>query len=163
MTSAELAGLRRAIPSDLDAVVPVQRAAYEPNRAILGAEPLPLQADYAQVLRDYEVWLAEDGDSLAGVLILQPRHEDLLIWSIACDPARQGRGLGARLLAATETRAGQLGVPDIRLYTGQKLAANVAWYGRHGYRVEHLEPLADRTLVHMVKRLSKHVQHPEHQ
>jgi len=41
----------------------------------------------------------------------------------------------------------------VRLYTGQKLTGNVAWYSRHGYQVERLEAMPDRTAVHMVKIL----------
>ena len=50
---------------------------------LLGVEPLPLLADYAQVFADYEVYLAERDGALDGVLILEPRADDLLIWSVA--------------------------------------------------------------------------------
>ena len=145
------AGLRRATSADLDALVALQRAAYAPNRAVLGVEPIPLQADYEAVLRDWEVWLADGPAGLAGALILEPRPGDLLIWSIAANPAAQRSGIGNRLLAAAEERARQLGRKAIRLYTGQALTHNVAWYSRHGYRVEGVEQMPDRAIVHMVK------------
>ena len=150
----EAAGLalRRAGPDDRDAVVALQRAAYARNRALLGREPLPLLADYEQILRDYEVWLAERG-GLAGALILEPRQEDLLIWSIATDPERQSNGLGKAMLAAAETRARQLGLGTMRLYTGATLQHLIDWYGRHGYVVERIEQLSDRAITHMMKRL----------
>src|SRR5207237_2180635 len=72
--------LRRATRADLAAVTALQRAAYAKNRAILGVEPLPLLADYEQVFADYEVYLAEREGTLEGVLILEPRADDLLIW-----------------------------------------------------------------------------------
>jgi GNAT superfamily N-acetyltransferase len=149
----DLDGLRRATPADLDAIVALQHAAYARNRLILGVEPIPLQADYARVLREWEVWLAEDGEGLAGVLILHQRPEDLLIWSIASAPSRQGQGFGRRLLAAAETRTRQLGRRELRLYTGQKLTGNVAWSSRHGFQVERVEAMPDRTAIHMVKAL----------
>ena len=148
---ASLSGLRRGRPGDLDAVKAFQHAAYAPNRATLGVEPFPLLVDYADVLRDYEVWLADGPDGLAGVLVLEPRPEDLLVWSVATAPSAQKSGLGGRLLAASEERARQLGRTAIRLYTGQKLTGNVAWYSRHGYRVESVETLPDRAVVHMIK------------
>lgn len=151
--SASLSGLRRAGPADLGPVVALQRAAYAPNRVVLGVEPLPLKADYETILRDDEVWLAEDGAGLAGVLVLQPRPDDLLIWSVATHPRAQGTRLGNVLLEAAEVRAHQLGRSVVRLYTGQKLTRNVAWYSRHGYVVERVEALADRTAVHMMKPL----------
>lgn len=146
--------LRRAQPRDLDAVLALQQAAYARNRALLGCEPLPLLADYQQIFRDYEVWLA-GADGLAGVLILEPRPDDLLIWSIATDPATQGGGLGKALLSAAEVRARELKRDTIRLYTGATLQHLIDWYGRHGYRVERNEQLSDRTIAHMIKPLEK--------
>ncbi|NJO22768.1 MAG: GNAT family N-acetyltransferase [Sphingomonadales bacterium] len=146
--------LRRGGIDDLDAVLALQQAAYAPNRLLLGREPLPLLADYQQIFRDYEVWLA-DVDGLAGVLILQPRPDDLLIWSIATDLARQRGGLGKVLLAAAEVRARELKRDTIRLYTGAVLQHLIDWYGRHGYRVERIEQLSDRAITHMIKPLEK--------
>lgn len=150
----ELAGLHRATVADRGAIEALQLAAYAKNRTLLGVEPLPLRADYGAILADYEAWLAEDAGTLAGVLILAPRVDDLLIWSIATHPSRQGDGLGRRLLAAAEARALSRGTPVVRLYTGQKLTGNVAWYSRHGYQVESVEALPDRIAVHMVKMLN---------
>jgi len=145
--------LRRADSGDLPRLVALQQAAYARNRALLGVEPIPLQADYTAIMRDMEVWLATEGDQFAGALILEPRADDLLIWSIASDPATQGAGLGRMLLAAAEERARQLGRTVIRLYTGTPLAHLVAWYGRHGFAVERIEALSDRSITHMIKFL----------
>ena len=148
-----LADLRRAGAADIPALVALQRAAYARNRDILGVEPLPLIADYNEIFANYETWLAEDAGALMGALILEPRPADLLIWSVATAPAAQGRGLGNRLLAAAEARAKELNLSTMRLYTGQKLVSNVAWYQRHGYAIERIEERPDRTVVHMVKNI----------
>jgi ribosomal protein S18 acetylase RimI-like enzyme len=144
--------LRRATIDDLAAVAALQQAAYAKNRAILGVEPLPLIADYRDVFSKYEVWLAEE-NGLAGVLILEPRADDMLIWSVATAPAAQGRGVGGRLLAFAETHARALGLACMRLYTGEPLTGNIAWYQRCGYVHERIEELPDRRLVHLVKHL----------
>jgi GNAT superfamily N-acetyltransferase len=148
-----VSGLRRATVADLPAVTALQRAAYAKNRAILGVEPLPLLADYDQVFADYEVYLSERDGTLDGVLILEPRAGDLLIWSIAAAPHAQGRGTGKTMLAFADARARELGVPCIRLYTGEKLAFNIAWYTRHGYTHERTEDMGDRVVVHLIKHL----------
>ncbi len=88
-----------------------------------------------------------------GVLILEPRADDLLIWSVAVAPAAQGRGVGNMMLAFAETRARELGRKCIRLYTGQPLTANVAWYKRHGYVHESTEDMGDRVRVNLIKHL----------
>ncbi|MBV9066198.1 MAG: GNAT family N-acetyltransferase, partial [Methylobacteriaceae bacterium] len=115
--------------------------------------PIPLQADYAEILRDYEVWLHESESKLEGVLILAPRPDDLLIWSVATAPAARGRGLGNRLLVAAETRARELGKRLIRLYTGELLVNNVGWYQRRGYAIERTEAMSDRRIVHIKKTI----------
>ncbi len=148
-----LAGLRRASVGDVAAVTALQRAAYAKNRPLLGVEPLPLLADYRRILADYETWLCEGADGLDGVLILEPRTDDLLIWSIATAPHLHGRGLGRRLLAAAEERTRALGLAVVRLYTGEPLTHNIAWYERHGFVRERVEQLADRRAIHMMKRI----------
>jgi ribosomal protein S18 acetylase RimI-like enzyme len=145
--------LRRAGPGDLAAVTALQRAAYAKNRPLLGVEPLPLLADYAEILAEYEVYLAERDGALDGVLILEPRPDDLLIWSVATALQAQGRGIGNTMLAFAEARARELGLTCMRLYTGEPLTGNIAWYRRHGYAHERIEDLGDRRIVHLVKQL----------
>jgi ribosomal protein S18 acetylase RimI-like enzyme len=145
--------VRRATIDDLSAVVALQRAAYTKNRAILGVEPLPLLADYAEIFSEYEVYLAERDGAVEGVLILEPRTDDLLIWSVAVAPAAQGRGVGNTMLALAETRARALGRTCIRLYTGKPLFNNIAWYRRCGYVHERTEDMGDRVVVHLIKQL----------
>jgi len=144
--------LRRAVRGDFDRVVAIQRAAYARNRVLLGVEPSPLLADYERIFTDYEVWVTAEG-RIESVLILEPRAEDLLIWSIATDPQHQQAGLGRAMLAAAEARACDLGLDTMRLYTGAILDHLVGWYERHGYVIERIEELSDRTVAHMVKRL----------
>lgn len=148
-----MTALRRATIEDLPAVTALQRAAYAKNRAILGVEPLPLLSDYAEVFSNYEVYLAERGGGLDGVLILEPRADDLLIWSVATAPETQGRGVGSSMLDFAEIRTRELGRTCIRLYTGEPLTGNIAWYRRHGYAHERVEEMDDRRIVHLIKQL----------
>lgn len=144
---------RRATEADIPAIRAFQEAAYERNRHLLGVEPLPLKADYAELVRTMEVWLAEQREALQGVLILDIRDDDLLIWSVASGPNARGQGLGQIMLDAAEVRAGQLGRSVIRLYTGTKLDTLIGWYTRHGYEVESVEQIDDRQITHMKKTL----------
>ena len=146
--------LRRGTAADHDRLVALQHAAYARNRVLLGVEPIPLKADYHAVLREKEVWLAEEGDALAGALILEPRDGDLMIESIATDPALQSKGLGRSLLTAAEDRARSLDYDVVRLYTGTVLTHLTGWYARHGYQTERIEVLSDRSITHMIKHLS---------
>jgi ribosomal protein S18 acetylase RimI-like enzyme len=144
--------LRRAVEGDLTRIVAIQGAAYARNRDLLGVEPLPLMADYVQIFRDYEIWVTGEGP-IESVLILEPRVDDLLIWSIATDPQRQQTGLGHAMLAAAEVRARELGLDKMRLYTGAILKHLVDWYMRNGYAIERIDEREDRSITHMVKPL----------
>jgi ribosomal protein S18 acetylase RimI-like enzyme len=144
---------RQATADDRPAVEALQQAAYARNRSLLGMEPLPLQAEYAEIFATMEVWLAEERGVLRGVLILQPREGDMLIWSIAAAPDAQRQGIGQIMLDAAEVRARQLGRETMRLYTGAVLETLIRWYDRHGYDIERHEDLPDRRITHMIKPL----------
>ncbi|MCX5579993.1 GNAT family N-acetyltransferase [Kaistia terrae] len=145
---------RRGGPDDRAVIEALQQAAYARNREQLGVEPLPLLADYASLLASHEFWLLDGAAAPRGLLVLEKRPKDLLIWSVAASPVAQGQGVGTRLLDFAEVRARQLNRSTLRLYTGEKLIRNIAWYERHGYAVEEREVLADRVLIHMVKTIS---------
>jgi ribosomal protein S18 acetylase RimI-like enzyme len=146
--------LRQAGSADLEKIEAFQRKAYAANRAILGVEPLPLLALYAEILRDHEIWLAESCGEVQGILILAIRDDDLVIWSVAVEPALQGRGIGSELLDFAERRALEAKLSNVRLYTAAQLSENIAWYQRRSFAIERHERLPDRTLVHMVKTLA---------
>jgi GNAT superfamily N-acetyltransferase len=63
------------------------------------------------------VWVLEEGAVVAGIIVLLPAPDYLLLDNIAISPARQGLGLGRRLLAFAEAEALRLGYSEIRLYT----------------------------------------------
>jgi ribosomal protein S18 acetylase RimI-like enzyme len=144
---------RRAEAPDRAAIEALQSAAYDRERP-LGLEPPPLKADYADIMQRMEVWLAEERDKLRGVLILDVRPDDLVIWSIAAAPDARGQGLGQIMLDAAEVRAAQLGRRVIRLDTGAVQQTLVGWYGRHGYEIEARSMLGDHPITHMIKRLA---------
>ncbi len=144
---------RRATDADRATIEALQLAAYH-RQHLLGLEPAPLKADYADIIAHMEVWLAEERDRLRGVLILDVREADLLIWSIAAAPDAQGQGLGQIMLDAAEVRAAQLSRQIIRLNTGAVQQSLIGWYGRHGYAIETIEIVDDRQLTHMIKRLT---------
>ncbi len=147
--------LRRASPGDYEPLVALQRSAYARNRELLGVEPLPLLADYRAVLAEKEVWVLDGTTGLDAALILELRSHDLLIESIATNPACQGRGIGRALLAAAEESARELGYGIVRLYTGSTLIHLVAWYERHGFAVERTEKMSDRSITHMIKYIAE--------
>jgi ribosomal protein S18 acetylase RimI-like enzyme len=147
--------LRQAVPADAEAVKALTRAAYARWCAVIGREPLPMSADQERAIREHRVDLAFIGEALAGLVEMVARHHDLLIESLAVDPAWQGRGLGERLLRHAETVAAELGLGAVRLYTNALFASNVAFYRARGYRVEREEPFRGGTVIHMMRQLEQ--------
>jgi ribosomal protein S18 acetylase RimI-like enzyme len=145
--------LRRASTDDIPAIAALTEAAYLPNESIIGVPSLPRIADYHQVLAEHEVWLAETGAELDGVLALEEAPAKFTLWSIAVAPAAAGRKIGSTLMDFAEERARALGHDAIHLYTHARLAERIGWYERLGYQTTHFEDLPDRRLIHMRKNL----------
>lgn len=63
---------------------------------------------------------------------LHPREPHFYLAALGVEPAAQGRGLGSRLLQPMLERCDREGVPA---YLESSKERNVAFYGRHGFRV----------------------------
>ncbi|TQI73693.1 RimJ/RimL family protein N-acetyltransferase [Bosea sp. AK1] len=147
--------LRRAGLADIPAILALKNAAYTPNESIIGVPSLPRIADYAQVVAEHEVWLAEDAGKLEAALVLDIEPEDFTIWSVAVAPEAAGRRLGAALMGFADERAQALGYASVHLYTHAKLTQRIGWYERLGFSITHHEDMADRRLTHMRKTFAK--------
>jgi len=125
--------LRRAGPADAEALLALARAAFEVYRPAIGREPAPMTADYARAIAQDEVWVAEDGGAMLGMLVLRPGTEDLLLDTVAVLPVSQGQGIGRALLKLAERRAAELALSAVSLYTNEAMTENQRWYANLGY------------------------------
>jgi ribosomal protein S18 acetylase RimI-like enzyme len=99
----------------------------------IGRKPAPMLADYEAMIEAGEAWvLAGHGETL-GVLAMRPDGNHLFVETVAVRPDRQGEGLGRRLMAFAEGKAGDLGLPEIRLYTNEKMWENLTFYEGLGF------------------------------
>lgn len=132
---SESVAMRRATPDDAGALADLAIAAYERYlpRLPAGLRPGPMDADYRAAIEHDETWVAEADGTIAGFLVLVPRSDHLLLENVAVRPGFQGRGLGRRLLALAEERAGHHGLDMIRLYTHAVMVENQLLYERLGY------------------------------
>jgi ribosomal protein S18 acetylase RimI-like enzyme len=145
--------IRPASLEDAARIRDLTRAAYAKWVALIGREPLPMQADYQRAVAEHTIDLLIDDGALAGLIetILRPDH--LWIENVAVAPERQGRGFGRLLLAHAERRAIHAGRPEIRLLTNQAFAANLELYAKLGYSIDRTEPFRAGITVHLSKRI----------
>ena len=110
--------------------------------------------NYAQIIKDHLVWVAEEQGSLIGFIVLMEKPDGLLLDNVAVHPNYQGQGWGKRLMAFAEEEAQRRGYDEISLYTHIKMVENIQIYLKLGYieteqRVEH-----GYERIYMKKRLS---------
>ena len=132
----------------------VQRA-YEHYVPRIGMRPIPMDADYPELVRSGVVWVAEDGGAVVGLIVLITHDDHVLIDNLAVEPSCQGHGIGRELLAFAETHARGLGLHEMRLYTHVKMTENQAIYARLGYREVERRVERGREGVFMSKRIGQ--------
>ena len=135
--SGPVIDIRPAAATDVEAIQAIAEAAYQGYVPRVGGRPAPMDADYDDAVRRGCVWVATDSGAVAGVLVLIPQTDHLLLENIAVTPTAQGRGIGNQLLAFAEDTARRRGFDEIRLYTHETMIENLAYYARHGYNETH--------------------------
>lgn len=129
--------VRKASAPDAGRITEIAAAAYSLYVPRIGRPPAPMTADYDGAIGRGEVWVAVRDGGVVGFVVLVRRADHLLLENIAADPAHQGTGVGARLLAVAEEQAAEAEIGEIRLYTHVTMTENQAYYPRHGYVETH--------------------------
>jgi ribosomal protein S18 acetylase RimI-like enzyme len=153
VNESEQAAVRRAEAADVAAIEALVTRAYEPWVERIGIRPLPMEQDYAERIAVTDAFVLEDEGEIVGLLILEPGGDRFVVDNVAIEPSRQGKGLGRRLLAYAEERGRERGVPELRIYTNQKMTENIELYARLGYVEYERRTVDGRDGVFMAKRL----------
>jgi hypothetical protein len=103
--------IRAATAADVPAITQIVDQAYRHYIARIGKPPGPMHDDYAARVLESVVWVLEEGAAIAGIIVLLPATNHLLLDNVAVSPARPGlrvwptaarirggRGIAARLL-----------------------------------------------------------------
>jgi N-acetylglutamate synthase-like GNAT family acetyltransferase len=145
--------LRAATDADAAEVAALVDDAYEHWVARLGIVPRPMTDDYAEVIRERRVTVAESDGTIVGLLVLDVTDEGFVIDNVAVHPSIRGTGLGRTLLELAEAEARRAGFDSIYLYTHEKASDNIALYSRIGYVEYDRRSQGDFSVVFMRKRL----------
>jgi GNAT superfamily N-acetyltransferase len=150
MTNFEYS-FRSAIGADVAKVTALVNAAYGDYVERIGVVPRPMTDDYAEVIKNYQVTVAESQETIVGVIVLTTNDEGFLIDNVAVDPSHRGKGLGKALLEFAESEARRAGFDSIYLYTHEKMTENLTLYSRIGYVEYDRRSQGEFSLVYMRK------------
>jgi ribosomal protein S18 acetylase RimI-like enzyme len=109
--------------------------------------------DYAEVIANQRVTVAESYGNIVGVIVLSVDDEGFLIDNVAVEPSHRGEGLGRALLEFADAEARRMGFDSIHLYTHEKMTENLAIYSRIGYVEYDRRSHGEFSLVYMRKHL----------
>ncbi len=145
--------LRSAIAADAANVTALVNAAYGHYEQQIGMVPRPMMDDYAEVIKNYRVTVAESNQTIVGVIVLTVTDEGFLIDNVAVDPSYRRKGVGKALLTFAESEARRAGFDSVYLYTHEKMTENIALYAKIGYTEYDRRSQGDFSLVYMRKQL----------
>jgi len=145
---------RPAEAVDAPAVSRLVAAAYGHYVERIGGPPGPMTLDYAEVIRDRAVTIAEHDGEMVGLLVVGETEEGFALENVAVDPDHQGRGLGRALLERAEAETRRAGFDSIYLYTHEQMTENLELYARIGYREYDRRQWPGFALVFMRKPLA---------
>jgi N-acetylglutamate synthase-like GNAT family acetyltransferase len=146
--------IRRARPEEAPALHALVERAYGRWVPVVGRRPMPMDDDYEARVAAGEAWVLEEAGALHGVLVLEEHADHLLLDNVAVEPARAGRGDGRALLDFAEAEAQRRGLPEVRLYTNEKMERNIALYAARGYAETERRREKAFSRVFMAKRVA---------
>jgi GNAT superfamily N-acetyltransferase len=145
--------IRPALASDVARIQAIVDQAYAIYIPRIGKKPGPMLDDYQARVAEGAVWVAEQDGQVAGILVLLPEADHLLLDNVAVAPEAHGKGVGRALVAFAEDEARRRGHAEIRLYTHEKMTENIAMYPRLGYAETHRAQQAGYDRVFFRKKL----------
>ena len=154
-TGGSGARIRRAQPADLDALVALEQAAFQPYRQ---ARRASLRRSLSSPLQS--VWVIDaDGrkGGLAALLVVWQFPHRLRVYDVAVRPDLQGHGLGSQLMHHAEGLARKSGATWVTLEADPREPGLVPWYRAQGYHTVARLPRYyrnGRAALRMVKRVA---------
>ena len=134
--------IRAAALSDADATRACVLAAFEPYIERIGKPPAPMLLDFPALIAAGQVWVAQRGARIDGVLVQYETPAGFYIDTVASSPRARGTGVGRMLLQFAEAEARRRGYDSIYLATNSKMVENQALYSKVGYVQYDRQPVA---------------------
>lgn len=129
--------IRPAHAGDAQPITELVNDAYSPYIPRIGRKPGPMLDDYARLIAEAAVFVLEEGDEIAGILVMEREHSELVLLNVAVLPRYKGQGIGKQLMGFCEDYARDNGCTAIRLYTHALMTENLGIYCKLGYQETH--------------------------
>jgi N-acetylglutamate synthase-like GNAT family acetyltransferase len=128
--------IRRAIEEDREAMLAIVNDAARKYRGVIPAdrwhEPyMPREEMESEIAAGVEFWVAEEGGALLGVMGIQDRGEVALVRHAYVSTARQGKGVGTKLLEHVRALTSK----PILIGTWADATWAIGFYRRNGFRL----------------------------
>jgi GNAT superfamily N-acetyltransferase len=133
--------LRFASDGDAEAIAALVNAAFKVERFFIVGDRISSET-VRQMLRTGKFLLAEEGSALIACVYVEIRGERGYFGLLAVDPARQGAGLGRKMVAEAEDYARAAGCAFMDLRIVNLRAELPPFYQRLGYVETGTEPFA---------------------
>lgn len=126
--------IRPAHTCDLDLIRTCAQEAYGQYIDAIGRAPAPMNANFAEQIAEGHLYVGETEAGLfAGYIAFFRVGDYVHLDSIAVSQSAQNQGMGKQLLQFCEKCARERGLMGVRLYTNEKMTANLAIYSRLGF------------------------------
>ncbi|GAX03187.1 GNAT family acetyltransferase [Secundilactobacillus pentosiphilus] len=125
--------IRQATASDLPDITNCIQEAFSKYLKRMDRKPAPMLKDYAAYIAKDWVYILNDDNQFAGLIVLINEPDHVHLDTVAVTPAFQGKALGKRLMQFADTFAKRHGQREIRLLTNEKMTENIAIYKHLGY------------------------------
>jgi ribosomal protein S18 acetylase RimI-like enzyme len=155
--NSPLVTISRASPGDAEAILALQKLAYQSEARFYDDWSLPpLTQDLVSLREEFGTSLVLKAtvatDRLVGSVRAKVDDGTAAIGRLIVRPEFQGQGIGSELLKAVE--AACAGAAKFELFTGSRSDATIRLYQRHGYTVTRTEPVSPTlSLTYLEKRM----------
>src|SRR5258706_1535456 len=143
--------LRPAMPVYVPSITACACAAYIHYIERIGRQPGPMLDDYSEVINARQVLVAERGNAILGILVMDTTDEGFYLENVAVVPQARGGGVGRLLLQRAEEEARRQGFDSIYLATHEEMTA---LYSKIGYVVYDHRVIDGYPRVFFRKKLS---------